>query len=233
MAKQSKLQNIKAVREMLAGKHKSQTKTHISYSGIGRFNEEDVIKFLKPGEVYVKETEDKDTKRKSYHTYLRSPSGYVFKTSGKFESWDEYEKHREFIRFDKFMKCDKDNPTCSKKTKIFTRLDYKFAQKALMCTDCIQKEESKYKYQGREVYENWVKEKMINNANAFIAEQESEFENFIQSIEKPTEYIDGNGEVEKWSGVNKEAIISKLRKEFNEFKEFVLTGKIGSVEEEE
>ena len=69
----SKLQNIKAIKEMIAGTHKSQNKTQIGYTGKKTIADEDVLERFEDGKPKVWIETEKGTRwRIEQHEGFRS-----------------------------------------------------------------------------------------------------------------------------------------------------------------
>lgn len=106
-------------------------------------------------------------------------------------------------------------PECNKFMK--HPVDKKMYSIHKKCLDCVSKFETQLKLEGK--YEEYEKEKVKNNARAYIEDLESKFQEFLN--EKST-FVTEQGDIEDWSGnVDRSSIteefnkyIEKLKKDF-------------------
>jgi len=179
-----KLQNIKAIKEMIAGTHRSQTKNQVGmYSGeshqirkVGDIWEETVN-----GTVY--EIEQKDGFR------VKKPKNSIAT------------QVRDFLN--SFPNCKKDckctNPT---------HLDKKMRILHGMCFNCVVEMEHKLRKQGK------FEEYTIKLRNQHIDKVLEGYKNFVQDRIKESNqnYVTEDGDVESWKGgVSKEQLEKDLQ----------------------
>ena len=179
----SKLKNVKAVKEMLEGKHKTQTKKTVS------FEKKEFVK-REVGEIWTDEDGQEWTQKKGYKVKL-----------GKLH------KHRHLMK--KFPNCRKDVCTCTDPGQA----DLKMKGYHGMCLDCVVEMEHKLKMEGK--YEEYEKKKML-------------FEKDILKGSIEAQFINEDGSIEKWGGLNKDEVIDKIERGFEKFK----TEYIGKLKEE-
>ena len=190
----SKLKNVKAVKEMLDGKHKTQTKKTVS------FEKKEFVK-REVGEIWTDEDGQEWTQKKGYKVKL-----------GKLH------KHRHLMK--KFPNCRKDVCTCTDPGQT----DLKMKGYQGMCLDCVVDMEHELKLEGK--YEKYEKKKMLANAEAWL--KKAEFEKNILKGSIEAQFINEDGSIEKWGGLNKDEVIDKIERGFEKFK----TEYIGKLKEE-
>ena len=190
-----KLQNIKAIKEMIAGTHRSQTKNQVGmYSGethqvrnIGDIWEETIN-----GTVY--EIEQKQGFR------VKKP-----KNSIREEIQDYLES---------FPNCKKDC-TCTNPT----HLDKKMRVIHGMCFDCVIEMEHELKKQGK--FEEYQRNKIRNNAEAWLKRAEDDVQLLKEAYTKSSEVVqNAEGDVETWHAkMSTEEFEDTVQKQFDEFKQ--------------
>ena len=190
----SKLKNVKAVKEMLEGKHKTQTKKTVS------FEKKEFVK-REVGEIWTDEDGQEWTQKKGYKVKL-----------GKLH------KHRHEM---------KQFPNCKDGCESYLdpgQADLKMKAYHGMCLNCVVEMEHKLKMEGK--YEEYEKKKMLANAEAWLKKAEFEKDILKGSIE--AQFINEDGSIEKWGGLNKDEVIDKIERGFEKFK----TEYIGKLKEE-
>jgi hypothetical protein len=83
-----------------------------------------------------------------------------------------------------------------------------------MCLNCVVEMEHKLKMEGK--YEEYEKKKMLANAEAWLKKAEFEKDILKGSIE--AQFINEDGSIEKWGGLNKDEVIDKIERGFEKFK---------------
>ena len=180
----SKLKNIKAIKQMLEGKHKTQTKNTVS------FDKKQVVK----REVGDKWTDDKGQE-------WEQKKGYKVK-AGKF-----HKLRKELKKF----------PNCKEGCDSYLdpgQADLKMKAYHGMCLDCVIDMEHKLKLEGK--YEGYEKKKMLENARAWL--RKAEFEKDILKHSVKAQFINEDGSIEKWGGLDEEEVIERIEKGFEKFK---------------
>lgn len=194
----NKLQNIKAVKQMLDGTHKFQTKKTHGFSDakqkaeknkhreIGEIWEEKIN-----GTIYTIEQQNgfrvkkpKNSISAEVHTYLNS-----------------------------YPNCKKD---CCK-TK-FGAVDEKMRIIHGMCLDCVIDMEHELKKQGK--YEEYERQKMTENAKAWLRKAEQDVEMLKEAYTQASSTVmNADGQVEHWSAkMTSEEFEEKIENEFAKFK---------------
>ena len=187
----AKLQNIKAIKQMLDGTHKSQTKKMIAFSDVKVTEEKRAI-----GEVWTDEDGVEWEQR----------NGFKIK-KGKL---DEVRK----MLIERAM--PKDCPKCNQ--PMTKRLDKKFFLLEKHCFDCQVAFEHDLRIEGK--YERYEKERILKNAEAWLIEAEREAKELADAFRNPLTFTGVDGILEKWSGgMTGDEVAEKIEKEFELFKE--------------
>jgi len=196
-----KLQNVKAVQQMLDGTHKFQTKKTIGFSDakskkkqsehreIGDTWEETDLH----GNVYIIEQRDGFRIRKTKNSE-------IFQTVR-----DELQS---------FPNCRKDVCTC-----IGTHhLDQKMRKIHGMCFDCVIEMEHELKKAGK--FEEYEQNKIRENAMAWLRDAERDVELLKQTYTQVQQFVsNSDGQVEHWSEkMTPEEFENTIQKQFEEFK---------------
>ena len=202
-----KLQNIKAVQQMLDGTHKFQTKKTIGFSdadATAKRNERheigDVWEEADPvtGVIYVIEQRDGFRIRKSKNT-------------------DVFQSVRDEIR--SFPNCRKETCTCIQKNGTLHPLDDKMRKIHGMCFDCTIEMEHDLKKEGK--YEEYEQNKIRENALAWLASAERDVALLKQTYTQAIDFVSNtDGAKETWSAkMTVDEFEEKIQKEFDKFKE--------------
>ena len=158
MAKKYKLQNIKAVQQMIDGTHKFQTKKTIGFS--------DAKSAAKKSEIHnvgdIWEEVDPIT---GAVTIIEQKDGFRIRKS---KNSDALQQVRDYLRT--FPNCQKESCTCVKPS----HLDEKMRKVNGMCYDCTITFEHELKMSGE--FEEYAREKVKNNAIAWVKQAEQEVE---------------------------------------------------------
>ena len=187
----AKLQNIKAIRQMLDGTHKTQTKKTVGFSDVKSSETRREV-----GEVWTDENGVEWEQR----------AGFKIK-KGKLD------EIRELLAKDRMPK---DCPEC--KQPMTKRLDEKFWNLEKRCFDCQVSFEHNLRIEGK--YEEYERDKILRNAEAWLAEAEKEAKDLAEVFRNPLTFAGADGSIEKWSGgMSGEEVADKIEKEFEMFKE--------------
>jgi hypothetical protein len=198
----AKLNNVKAVNELLQGTHKTQTRKTFGVSDAAAAAEKNKKREI--GETWEEYNVHTDT------TYIwEQHDGYRSKRVKNLgEIVDEI---RTFTR--SFPNCQKETCTCTAPN----RLDEVFRKKIGMCADCNFSMETKLKIQGK--FNEYALNKMKSNADSFFVQSDKEVEILKAAIKAPVDFLEnGDGGIEKWSGGNAEAVIQQIDEQYSDFK---------------
>lgn len=192
-----KLQNIKAIRQMLDGVHKTQTKNTVTFSDVQLTS--DTVRNI--GDTWTDENGIEWEQR----------SGFRIR-KGKLNE----------IR-DLILAETQVPDTCPKCHNPMTkRLDKKFWKLEKHCFDCQINLEHELRLQGK--YEAYERDRIRKNAEAWLRQAEQEAMEIINAFKNPVTFANADGTVEKWSGgLKPEEIADKIENEFRKFKEDFLT----------
>lgn len=197
-----KLQNIKALQQMLEGTHKFQTKKTIGFSDAkttAKRNE-----YHDVGDIW----EETDSNGNVF--VIEQRDGFRIK---KTKNTDLFQEIRDEIN--SFPNCRKDVCTCAGTH----HLDLKMRKLHGMCFDCVIEMEHEMKKQG--TFDIYAKNKIRENALAWLRDAERDVEMLKQTYTQATEYVtNADGETETWSAkMTPEEFQEKVQLEFDKFKE--------------
>ena len=204
----SKLQNIKAVKQMIDGSHRTQTKKTFGFSDIEFQRERN--KTREVGEIW----EEKDAEGKTV-CWWEQHEGF----KSRYNIHPDLSKEFERIRNEKyaFPNCQKETCTCKKPT----RLDEKFRRLMGMCHDCLVTLETKLKIEGK--FGEYAMKKMQENAKKFFEEKDQELTEIKKTLQGPISYVAGaDGIEEKWEVENPEEMIQTIETNYNKYKDQIL-----------
>ena len=187
----AKLQNIKAIRQMLDGTHKTQSRKTIGFSDV----KSSEIK-REVGDVWTDENGVEWEQR----------AGFKIK-KGKLDEIREL-----LVKNRMPSHCPECNQPMTK------RLDKKFWALEKRCFDCQVLFEHKLRIEGK--YEAYEKERMLKNAEAWLSQAEQEAKELATAFRNPLTFANSDGSIEKWSGgLTGDEMAEKIEKEFELFKE--------------
>ena len=217
--KKNKLQNIKAVSEMLDGTHKFQTKTTVGFSDA----ESTARKSAKHeiGDIW----EEVDSTSGVTYT-IEQRDGFRVRKPKNSEIFQEIRDEQRI-----FKNCRKETCTCTAPK----RLDEKMRKIHNMCFDCVIEMEHELRVDGK--YEEYEREKIRANALAWLNTAEQDVKLMKLAYTQAMEFVSStNGDVETWKAkMTKEEFEEKIETDFLKFKEdFIarLDGKQINTEEE-
>lgn len=187
----SKLQNIKAIKQMLDGTHRTQTRNTIAFSDKNL----DSVK-RNVGEVWTDENGVEWEQR----------NGFKIK-KGKLDE----------IR--SLIAANKTPSHCPKCKQAMTkRLDAKFWKLDGHCFDCQVDFEHNLRIEGK--YEEYEKQRILKNAEAWLKDAEQEAKELADAFRNPLTFANSDGTIEKWSGgMTGDELAEKIEKEFEQFKD--------------
>jgi ElaB/YqjD/DUF883 family membrane-anchored ribosome-binding protein len=210
-----KLQNVKAVQQMLDGTHKFQTKKTVGFSDAkskGKQSEHREV-----GDVW----EETDTHGNVY--VIEQRDGFRIR---KTKNFDVFQSIRDELQA--FPNCRKDTCTC-----IGTHsLDQKMRKIHGMCFDCVIEMEHELKKSGQ--YKEYEQNKIQENALAWLRDAERDVELLKQAYTQAQEFVsNSDGYVETWSAkMTPEEFENTIQKQFNEFKKKFLENINGEKQDE-
>jgi hypothetical protein len=196
-----KLQNIKAVQQMLDGNHKFQTKKTTGFSDaklVAQKNERHAI-----GDVW----EESDTNGQIF--VIEQRDGYRIRKTKNSEIFQEL---RDDLK--SFPNCRKEICTCPGTH----RLDKKMQVIHKMCFDCVIDMEHKM---ALSEYEEYSKNKIRENALAWLADAERDVVMLKQTYTQAAKFVtNSEGEIETWAAkMSPEEFDQTVQAQFDIFKE--------------
>jgi len=201
--KKNKLQNIKAVQEMIDGTHKFQTKKTVGFSDAESTSKKNAKHEI--GEIW----EEFDSA--SGVTYvIEQRDGFRVRKPKNSEVFQEI---RDELRI--FKNCRKETCTCVAPNHI----DEKMRKVHNMCFDCVIEMEHDLKKEG--TYEEYERGKIRANALSWLASAEQDMKLLKTAYTQAMEFVSStNGDVEHWSAkMTKEEFEEKIETDFTKFKE--------------
>lgn len=185
-----KLRNIDALRKMLDGQHKSQTKSTIGYSKVQEHVERQV------GEVWTDEHGNEWIQQK----------GFKIK-KGKLDEIKSLIASRQMP-----INC----PKCGKEMN--QRLDKKFWALENHCFDCQVAFEHVLRLEGK--FEEYERQRILKNAEAWLKDAEQEAMEIVAAFRNPLTFANSDGTLESWAGgMTGDEMADKIEAEFKLFKE--------------
>lgn len=177
-----KLQNIKAVNQLLQGNHKSQTRNSV-YAGKSskEILEEDILERSEDGKpkVWIETSLRGVRTRVTQHDGFKSkqPDNSILKS------------------IQDVLNVPEECPTCNCKMRgAEKRLNFKFWFKRKMCFGCVLKEEYVIKSKGKSAWQEYQNKVMSANAEAWFNDTDKEVEILKQSV---IETVWGNADGER------------------------------------
>lgn len=196
-----KLQNVKAVQQMLDGTHKFQTKKTIGFSdaeSIGKQSEHHEV-----GDTW----EETDGYGNTY--VIEQRDGFRIR---KTKNSDIFQSVRDELQ--SFPNCRKDVCTC-----VGThQLDQKMRKIHGMCFDCVIEMEHELKKAGK--FEEYEQNKIRENALAWLRDAERDVELLKQAYTQAQNFVsNSDGITETWTAkMTPEEFENTIQKQFEEFK---------------
>jgi hypothetical protein len=212
-----KLQNIKAIQQMLEGQHKFQTKKTIGFSDAEETAEKNRKRVV--GDIW----EETDTVTGITYV-IEQRDGFRIK---KTKSSEVLQTVREELR--SFPNCRKETCTCLGKHP----LDIKMQKIHGMCFDCVIEMEHELKKEGK--YEEYERNKVRENALAWLRSAERDVEMLKEAYTTASTFVtNSDGETEHWSAkMTPEEFKEQIEDQFAKFKENFLKKLNGETEQNE
>ncbi len=201
----NKLQNVKAIKQMLAGEHRSQTRKSI-YTGKTKLKESEVIESFKDGKpkIWI------ETDGKGFRTRVTQHDGFTTRQPENSILKDIQE----------LLKVPKECPTCGTNMREKEqRLNFKFWFKRKKCFGCVLEEERNIKQQGPDAWKQYQKEIMLTNAESWFKDTDKEVEIVKQQM-KETTWENADGERNE---VDISSFINKIENDYNKLKDDIRT----------
>jgi hemerythrin-like domain-containing protein len=208
-----KLQNVKAIQQMLEGNHKFQTKKTVGFS--------DAKDAAKKSEHHIVGDTWEETDATGVTYVIEQRDGFRVR---KTKNSEIFQSIREEMR--SFPNCRKETCTCIKANSV----DEKMRKIHGMCGDCVIDMEHEMRKAG--TYEEYEKNKIRENALAWLRNAERDVELLKQAYTQASEFVtNADGETESWGAkMTPEEFEETVQKQFERFKENFLN-KLNGVEE--
>lgn len=201
----NKLQNIKAVKQMLSGEHKTQNRQSI-YTGVTKTEipSDDIIERFEDGKpkIWIETSATGTRTRVTQHDGFKSrePENSILKSIQDALTVPE--------------KC----PKCGKLMRDHEqRLNFKFYFKRKMCFECVIKEERQIKSQGDAAWQEYQNKIMSANAESWFKDTDKEVEVLKQSM-KETVWGNADG---GFGEVDISAQIERIETDYDKLKETI------------
>ena len=201
----NKLQNIKAVKQMLSGAHKSQNRQSI-YTGVTKTEipENDIIERFEDGKpkIWIETSANGTRTRVTQHEGFKSrePENSILKTIQDALAVPE--------------KC----PKCGKLMRDHEQeLNFKFWFKRKSCFECVLKEETLIKMKGADAWQKYQNEIMSANAESWFTDTDKEVEILKKSM-KETVWGNADG---GYGEVDISAQIERIDHDYKKLKETI------------
>lgn len=202
----SKLQNIKALQQMMDGNHRTQTRKTFGFSDSKASDEKNKKREI--GEIW----EEKDLHGNTI--WWEQKSGYRVKHHWNPTVANELKKVQEYLN--SFPNCQKEVCTCKQPT----HLDKKFRRLMGMCEDCLISMETSLKIQGK--FDQYALDKMKANAEDFFKQADVEVKIITDQLQNISYVNSERGDVETWTTDNQEALVNNVNESYKQFKEKTL-----------
>jgi len=190
----AKLNNIRAIRQMLDGTHRMQTKKAVSFSE--SFDKEKYQK-REVGDVW---TDEKGVE-------WEQRAGFKIK-KGKLDEIRD------------MLIANRMPATCPKCNQPMTkRLDEKFWKLEKRCFDCQIDFEHNLRIEGK--FHEYERNRILQNAEAWLRQAEKDVEMLKQTYTQASKFVtNADGEIETWAAqMTPEEFDEKVQKQFEQFKE--------------
>lgn len=202
MSKSNKLQNIKAIQQMIDGTHKFQTKKSVGFS--------DAEAQAKKSERHEVGDVWEETDASGMIWVIEQKDGFRVR---KTKNTEVFQEIRDELR--KFPNCRKDTCTCFNPNAA----DEKMRKLNGMCLDCTVDWEHEMRKAG--TYEEYEKQRVKQNAEAWLRQAEKDVAMLKQTYTEASKFVvNGDGEIETWAAqMTPEEFEEKIEKSFEQFKE--------------
>lgn len=194
----NKLQNIKAVNELLSGAHRTQTRTTTGYTKINDNVKRNV------GDVWNE---------------IDPKTGTVWKYEQKNGYRTRVVDNSILQKIKTILSVPKTCPCCNKEMRDEEqRLNFKMYFIHKKCFSCVISEETKIKAQGKKAWEDYSRQRMLANAEAWLKDADQEVALLRQSLQ--LQFIqNADGELENW---DQKAFFEKFDTDYQETRQRII-----------
>ena len=198
----NKLQNIRAVKELIAGTHKTQTKKSISLSSTKKeVIEDDIIERFENGKpkIWI------ETDTKGFRTRITQHEGFKSRQP----------ENSILKSIQQTLKVPTECPQCGTNMRATEqRLNFKFWFKRKKCFSCVISEETKIKAQGEDAWKEYENNIMAANAESWFKDADKEVKLLKDQVE---ETVWGNADGDTGT-VDTTIFVEKMEKDYEELK---------------
>jgi hypothetical protein len=198
----NKLQNVKAIKQMLTGEHKSQTRKSTYFGKTSKETpKEDILETFENGDpkVWI------ETKPNGTRIKVTQHDGFKSRVPEN----DLMSEIREILRVPD--ECPECGTNMRDKEKM---LNFKFYHKRGKCFGCVLTEERKIKEKGEEAWKKYQNKIMKANAESWFKDCDKEVE-IIKTQVKETVWENADGERGE---IDISALIKKIDKDYKKLK---------------
>lgn len=199
----NKLQNVKAVKQLLDGKHKTQTRTTVGYT-----KEADVKRNV--GDIW---------------TEIDPKTGTVWKIEQKNGFRTKVVDNSILEKIRNIMSVPKSCPCCGKEMRDEEKhLNFKMYFVHKKCFSCVLKEETSIRLKGKEAWEEYSRQRMLSNAEAWLQDADREVELLREALK--LQFIqNADGGLEEW---DQTAFFEKFDNDYKLVRETILNNLKGT-----
>jgi len=193
----NKLQNTKALKELLSGQHKSQTRTSYGYTSTSTEKHE-------VGDVWTE-------------TDLKTGTVWRFEQKDGYRTKTVDNSILDVIR--KSLAVPDTCPSCGGNMRDHEKhLHFKMYFIHKKCFSCVLKEEQAIRLQGTEAWEQYSKQRMLANAEAWFTDADKEVALLREAV-KLQFAQNADGRMEEW---DQSAFLEKFDTDYKQLKEKIL-----------
>jgi len=207
----SKLQNIKAVKQLIAGTHKTQTKKMFAMGSTKQqVSEDDIIERFEDGKpkVWI------ETDAKGFRTRITQHDG--------FKSREPENSVLKTVQ--EALKVPEECPCCGANMRAKERkLNFKFYHSHGKCFDCVLIDERRIRAKGPEAWKEYQNKIMLANAEGWFKDADKEVEILKTSV-KETVWGNADGETGE---VDTTEFVNKMEKDYEKLKEDIRSKFLG------
>lgn len=197
----SKLKNLAAIRKMIDGSHKSQTRKTFGFDAPSTQIDRKI------GDVWT----ETDPKTGIIWRWTQR-DGYKIKERDNLT--DAAKDIKKYLKI--FPNCPKETCTCTNPN----RIDEIFKKKNGMCEDCTIVYETQLKITVK--FNDYANKKMLTNAESFFEISDKEVEELKNSLKNPMQYVqNADGSIETWNLENPSYLIDQIDNQYNNYKKII------------
>ena len=200
---EDKLQNVKAIKQMLDGTHKSQTRKIHGYSDAS---------------TTAKQNEKHEVGDVWFETDAKTGTEWRIEQKDGFRVKQPANSIREHVK--DILTAPENCPCCGKKMKNVDeeRLNLKFYFMHKKCFSCVLKEETLIRAKGKEAWDEYCRKKMLANAKSWMKDADKEVELLKEKVTE-TYWQNADGEMGE---VDITSFVKRMDKDYKKVKKNIL-----------